>query len=139
MKRAALMVLVIGLACAALARAQDEDKTKVAEAAAESWLKLVDAGSYGQSWDEAASTFKTSITKKDWEQRLKGVRDPLGAVTSRKVKAAKYMTHLPGAPDGEYVVIQYDASFANKKEPVETVTPMLDKDGKWRVTGYYIR
>lgn len=49
------------------------------------------------------------------------------------------MTSLPGAPDGKYVVIQYDTSFENKKAAVETVTPMLDKDGKWRVSGYYIK
>ncbi len=138
MRRIALVLTIAILAFVAVGYAQD-DKTKVAEAAAESWLKLVDAGSYGQSWEEASASFKASITKKDWDQRLKGVRDPLGVVNSRRVKAAKYMTRLPGAPDGEYVVIQYDASFANKKESVETVTPMLDKDGNWRVTGYYIR
>lgn len=138
MRRTALVLIIAMLAFAAVSYAQDE-KTKAAEAAADSWLKLVDEGNYGQSWEEASASFKASITKKDWEQRLKGVRDPLGAVNSRKVKAAKYMTHLPGAPDGEYVVIQYDASFANKKDSVETVTPMLEKDGQWRVTGYYIR
>jgi ribosomal protein S17E len=37
------------------------------------------------------------------------------------------------------VIIQYDSSFENKKSAVETVTPMLDKDGKWRVSGYYIK
>jgi len=137
-RRTALVLIIAMLAFAAVSYAQDE-KTKAAEAAADSWLKLVDEGNYGQSWEEASASFKASITKKDWEQRLKGVRDPLGAVNSRKVKAAKYMTHLPGAPDGEYVVIQYDASFANKKDSVETVTPMLEKDGQWRVTGYYIR
>jgi len=42
-------------------------------------------------------------------------------------------------PDGEYVVIQYDSSFEHKQSAVETVTPMLDKDGKWRVSGYYIK
>ncbi len=46
---------------------------------------------------------------------------------------------MPGAPDGEYVVIQYDSSFEHKQAAVETVTPMLDKDGKWRVSGYYIK
>jgi hypothetical protein len=45
---------------------------------------------------------------------------------------------LPGAPDGEYVVIQFESSFEKKKSAVETVTPMLEKDGKWRVSGYYI-
>jgi hypothetical protein len=36
------------------------------------------------------------------------------------------------------VVIQYDTSFANKKSAVETVTPLLDSDGQWRVSGYFI-
>jgi hypothetical protein len=50
-----------------------------------------------------------------------------------------YKTSLPGAPDGDYVVIQFVTSFGNKKSAIETVTPMLEKDGSWRVSGYYIR
>ena len=46
---------------------------------------------------------------------------------------------LPGAPDGHYVVLHYETSFENKKTAIETVTPMLDQDGDWRVSGYYIR
>jgi hypothetical protein len=63
----------------------------------------------------------------------------LGKLLSRKLKSATYKTTMPGAPDGEYVVIQYDSSFEHKQAAVETVTPMLDKDGKWRVSGYYIK
>jgi hypothetical protein len=55
------------------------------------------------------------------------------------LKSATYTKSLPGAPDGEYVVIQYDTGFEHKQSAVETVTPMLDKDGKWRVSGYFIR
>lgn len=66
-------------------------------------------------------------------------RKPLGAVLSRTFKLAKYSTSLPGAPDGQYVVIQYDTSFENKKSAVETITPMLDRDGQWRVSGYFIK
>lgn len=36
-------------------------------------------------------------------------------------------------------VLQFDTAFKNKKEAVETVTPMLDQDGKWRVTGYFVK
>jgi hypothetical protein len=46
---------------------------------------------------------------------------------------------LPGAPDGQYVVIQFETSFENKHNAVETVTPMLEPNGQWRVSGYYIR
>ena len=50
-----------------------------------------------------------------------------------------YHTSLPSVPDGEYVVIQFKASFENKKSAIETITPMMVKDGKWRVSGYYIK
>ena len=37
------------------------------------------------------------------------------------------------------MVIQFDAQFENKAAAIETVTPMKDKDGTWRVSGYYIK
>ena len=46
---------------------------------------------------------------------------------------------MPSAPDGSYVIIQYETQFAEKKAAVETVIMMLDKDGKWRVSGYDVR
>jgi hypothetical protein len=61
------------------------------------------------------------------------------AVNSTKLESAQFMTQLPGAPDGEYAVIQFETSFANKKSAIETVTPMKDPDGKWRVSGYFIK
>jgi hypothetical protein len=60
-------------------------------------------------------------------------------VVSRKVRSREYAEKLPGAPDGKYVVIQFDTAFANKASAVETVTPMLDADGVWRVSGYFVR
>jgi hypothetical protein len=107
--------------------------------AAKIWLALVDAAAYGQSWENAATYFKRAVQKNQWEQMAKAVRDPLGAVVSRALKSATYATSLPGAPDGEYVVIQFSSSFKNKRTAIETVTPMLDKDGHWRVSGYYIK
>lgn len=37
------------------------------------------------------------------------------------------------------VVIQYDTDFEHKSGAVETVVPNLEKDGKWRVSGYFIK
>jgi hypothetical protein len=107
-------------------------------AAAESWLKLVDDGKYDDSWDEAASFFRGSMPKAQWNTTVGGVRKPLGKLDSRKVKSVKSAKSLPGAPDGDYVVILFDASYAGKKTAIETVTPMKDA-GTWRVSGYYIR
>ena len=106
---------------------------------AETWLELIDAGEYAESWEHSAALFKSSISREKWEQTLNGARRPLGSMNVRKLKSTKYATALPGAPDGEYVVIQFATSFANKKSSVETVTPMKDPDGFWRVSGYYIK
>jgi len=131
---AIFMVLIGGVSLAA-----DRSKEKAAVAAAEKWLALVDAGKNAESWKEAAEYFKAAVSQEKWEQSLQAVRKPLGKTISRKLKTEAYQTSLPGAPDGEYVVIQFETSFQHKKSAIETVTPMLDKDGQWRVSGYYIR
>ena len=129
-------LIIICLACTnSIAGEAEKDALK----AAEEWLTLIDTGEYGLSWDNAAELFKKAITKEQWEKTIKAVRPPMGDLISRKVKSAKYTDSLPGAPDGEYVVIQFSTSFTNKKTAIETVTPMKDPDGKWRVSGYYIK
>ena len=115
------------------------EKEKAAVIAAEKWTALVDNGQYAASWKEAATFFRNAIQHAQWEQAAQAVRKPLGKLVSRKVKTSVYKTTLPGAPDGEYVVIQFETSFENKKVAIETVTPMMDKDGQWRVSGYYIK
>jgi hypothetical protein len=107
--------------------------------AAQAWLEEVDAGDYGTSWDHAAELFKQAVSRKDWETAVSGIRGRLGELVSRELQSTTFTSEPPGAPDGEYVVIQFKTSFANKKSAVETVTPMKDPDGKWRVSGYYIR
>lgn len=112
---------------------------KAALQAADSFLALVDNGRYAESWEAAASLFRNAVSKSQWTAQLQAIRPALGANTGRSVKSSQYATTLPGAPDGQYVVIQYQSSFSNKRTAIETVTPMLDTDGKWRVSGYYIK
>ena len=79
------------------------------------------------------------IIIKDWENLISGTREPLGKIIERTVTSSEYHTELPGAPDGEYVVIVFESSFKNKKSALETVTPKKGEDGKWKVAGYYIK
>ena len=131
-----LLMLLPGICSTAQAQQKPE---QVAKQSSDSWLGLVDSGKYGESWQEASQLFKAAVTKEQWQSALRGSSDPLGKMLSRKLKSATYTKTLPGAPDGEYVVIQYESSFEHKQSAVETVTPMLDKDGKWRVSGYFVK
>jgi len=130
------LALLLGVSSAVQAQQKPE---QLAQQSADAWLALVDSGQYAESWQEASQLFKAHVTKEQWQDALRATRDPLGKMLSRKLKSATYKTTLPGAPDGEYVVLQYESSFEHKQSAVETVTPMLDKDGKWRVSGYYIK
>ena len=136
---AILFLLFILSGMLSLTAFADEGSEKKAVAAADAWLKLVDSGKYAESWETAAELFRSAVDKEQWVKQVGAVRRPLGKALQRKLKSKQFTTSLPGAPDGKYVVIQYDTSFENKKTGGETVTPMMDKGGKWRVSGYYIR
>ena len=115
-----------------------EEKKAAAKQAALEWLALVDTAQYEMSWQDAASLFRTQVDTADWVKAVTAARGPLGELVTRNLVSATYATTLPGAPDGEYVVLQFQSAFDNKAQAVETVTPMLD-EGQWRVAGYYIR
>jgi Protein of unknown function (DUF4019) len=110
-----------------------------AESAALTWLSLVDAGNYAQSWSAAATFFRQQVSQSQWQAAAAGARGPLGALKSRQLLSAMPTHSLPGAPDGDYVVVRFASSFEHKTTAVETITPMKDADGAWHVAGYFIQ
>ncbi len=136
--------VLIGLVLAALLVPQvafgaETRQQEAALAAAKNWLATVDTGEYAQSWQQGAAYFKKVITEAEWVQSMQEVRKPLGKIISRKVKSLTTKTSLPNAPEGQYVVIQLETSFANGKSGMETVNTQLEGNGKWRVAGYGIQ
>ena len=131
------LVAIVG--CGERAPEGNPEAETAAVAAAKTWLSLVDGEKYAESWDQASQIFKGAVQKEQWVQTMQAARTPFGKNISRELKSKRYSTSLPGAPDGQYVVIQFDASFENKKTTIETITPMLDEDGTWRVSGYFIQ
>ncbi|MBI2374594.1 MAG: DUF4019 domain-containing protein [Deltaproteobacteria bacterium] len=110
-----------------------------AEQAGKTWLSLTDSGKYAESHGAAGKFFRDALTAESWVGQVKAVRGPLGKLVARKLKTATSSKTLPGAPDGDYVVMTFDSSFENKKSAVETVTVVKEPDGKLRVVGYFIR
>ncbi len=132
-------VLAVAALAAAPSFASKNSAVEAAKSAATDWLGLVDAQDAKASWQQASSAFKSAVTAAQWSQALGSVRRPLGALKQRESKAAEYRTSLPGAPDGKYVLLQYQSTFENKASAVETVTVVMDPDGSWRVVGYFIK
>ena len=147
MKKILWILVAVGacLVAAALSADQAGEKAgadaarKAAREAAKSWLAVVDSGKDAESWSQASAYFRKQVSAEQWENAVHSARGPLGKLLSRELKSAVYSRSLPGAPDGEYFVLQYDGSFENKKAALETVVAMREKDGEWRVGGYFIK
>lgn len=138
--RASLTLVLAGVA-PALAQQQDSASAAVAAAqtAAESWLRLVDHQRYGDSWDSTAAAFRGAVSRTDWEKLVVQARGSFEPFGTRKLLSASFTTRLPNAPPGQYVVLQFETQVAGERAVVETVTPMKDADGTWRVSGYFVR
>lgn len=115
------------------------DPQAAAREVAAIWMKEIDGDQYGKSWDQAASLFQSEVTREKWETNMIRVRGLLGSAEKRKLVSSRYQHSLPGMPDGDYVVITWATQFEHKARALEIITPMKDKDGRWKVAGYVIR
>ena len=140
MDQRATLTLLFAVLLSLLATSRDAlaQDTAAAETAATQWLAHVDAGRYGESWTSAASAFKQAVTQEKWQEAAKQARDRVGAFKSRTKKSATPKTNPPGAPAGDYVIFQYDASFEQHPTATETVTAVREADGAWRIVGYFV-
>ena len=134
-----LLPLLFAIFTTASTQAAGSKPEEVARAAAEEWLVLVDAGKFVESWQKLDPGFAKKVGKKKWTASLAQIRGPLGKLDARKLKSAEYTKELPGAPEGEYVVLQFDSAFERKKPATEKVTMLLGKDLLWRAAGYSVK
>ena len=127
------MLLALALAAGAEAPSQQADII-----AANTWVGLVDAKRWNDSWATAGTLFKSQMPQPRWASTIAPVREPLGAVSSRVLKGVTKSKSLPGAPDGEYEIVQFQTNFANKAAATETVVLSREASG-WKVDGYFIK
>ncbi|WP_126174173.1 helix-turn-helix domain-containing protein [Altericroceibacterium xinjiangense] len=105
---------------------------------AREWVSLLDRERWEETWRTAAALFKSQITASQWASTVQSVRQPLGPVSSRTFQSVTKANSLPGAPAGEYEILQFQTDFARKSGAIETVILARDPSG-WRVAGYFIR
>lgn len=114
-----------------------KEATEQAGQAAQRWLALFDAGNFDACWDGLAPAVKGRAGKDEFDASLAAVRQHYGVAKVRRASKVTFTHKLPDAPDGDYVVLQYDTEFANG-HGLETVVPMRTPDG-WKVSGYFVR
>jgi hypothetical protein len=127
-------LLPAALSVLAFAAPADEQSQRSGEA----WLSLIDNQNYSASWVQSGSLFRSRVPQQRWIEMARQAREPFGRLISRKVLSATTTRTLPGAPDGDYVVLRFQTSFQAKSQAIETLTVVLE-DGQWKAVGYYIK
>jgi hypothetical protein len=135
---ATVAVLPAGPAAAQAAQNND-DAVKAGTETAKQWVKLVDDQQYDKTWDHVGKVFKSSFKQADWSDMLKKGRDQLGTVKKRELGKAEFITELPGAPKGEYVVVTWNTEFQNQPEAINEIVVATRESAQWKVVGYSMR
>jgi len=102
------------------------------------FLGYLDHGRYADSYAYTGMLIRATNDRDSFALQIKKARAGTGALQSRSLIDASFATSVPGAPEGQYVLLHYEASFANRPEVVETLTLDFAR-GYWRVSGYYIK
>ena len=108
-----------------------------ASAAAKTWLAVVDAKNYPESWKDAADLFQQGVSEEKWGGMVQSVRDRVGPVKSRVFQSAQFTKTLPGVPDGDYAIVSFQTDFETKGASTEVIS-LVHENGKWKVGGYFI-
>ncbi len=136
---ASMLAVLVPIAVCSAARVEEEGPAppETIEIAT-SFLPLLDDGKYNETWDALATPTKNIVNKESWASLISTERKRFGTLVSRKFESAQSTGSVRGAPDGQYVLVNYRSAFSAKKGN-ETVTLTRDEDGKWRVFRYEIR
>ena len=105
---------------------------------AREWLALVDGQQWDQSWSAAGAVFRSQVSQASWASLVQPLRRQYGPVASRTLQSVVKANALPGAPAGQYEILQFTTNFAQKPDAIETVILARESSG-WKVVGYFIK
>lgn len=92
-----------------------------AEALARKQLQRLDQGWQDEVWQAATETFQVLNEQTHWSSRQKLIRTLYGPLQTRELKRISYHKTFNLSPDGRYIIIQFQSSYENKAETIETV------------------
>jgi hypothetical protein len=118
---------------------ENPEAVEEARTAAEEWLALTDAGSFSESWDEAASMLQDQVTQDEWVQQSEQVNSQVGSVEERSLMREQYQENPQNLPEGEYVFLIYEASASNFDQPLNEIVAVAKEGGAWKIAGYTMR
>ncbi len=132
---AAAMVLCL-LLIATTASAELFSGPAVTEA--REFAQIIDSRKTEAAYTQASTLLRLSRDQQEWSQTINRSHALLGPVQERTLVAVRSVQTFPKLPDGDYLIVQFNAQTTHKSSAAEVI--LLHQEGSdWLVADYSIR
>ncbi|MFO7578334.1 MAG: DUF4019 domain-containing protein [Pelovirga sp.] len=107
-------------------------------AVAEHFAATVDTGDFQAAYQQGSVLLQRSIDEQDWIRDIARLHDLLGPVEQRSLRAIRSVSNFPHLPDGDYLILHYDARTTYKEKAAEVIL-IIRQNNLWSVCAYSIR
>jgi hypothetical protein len=133
-----LLVLCVPAPLAAPTHAPDFGQDPEVWRAAGTWLALLDARSYAETWRESARVFQSRLTAEAWAREAATMREHGGDPVSRELIDSHEVTDPPAVAPGTYIRLRFEHQCVRAGVVRETVLMVNDAGRGWRVASYTV-
>jgi hypothetical protein len=106
--------------------------------AAEQFTRLVDKKDYDSAYQASSDLLKMVDAESGWIKERELSARLLGSVQERKLVSIRARDTYPGLPDGDYLLIYFEARTERKEKAAEVLLVNLTDD-VWRVCSYRLK
>lgn len=102
------------------------------------WLAFINDRNWAEGWRNASEMMRSQISQDLFTTSMTSAHSMLGKVVSRKFVRARATKSLPGAPDGDYELLEFKSEYEKKADAIDTVVVVKEGSG-WKVAGFFTR
>lgn len=114
-----------------------QEQQKEAEAAALSYLAMIDNNEFDKTWDLSGPALRAQSNKFAWTSMLKMARKTFAVGSRRELDGFGFSTRIDSnAPVGDYVLVQFKGT-SGRVTTTEKVVMQKDQ-GTWKIVGYFV-
>lgn len=135
MKRLLLLVLLLTLSCP-ICSANLLSSAAIQQA--EKFVSLIDNHSLKKAHESTSDLLRLSEPEDEWIIERELTEKLLGTVLDRKLASVKVRDHYLGLPDGDYMIVYFEARTERKAKAAEVLLLVKDVDN-WSVCSYMLK
>jgi len=107
-------------------------------AAAERFVRIIDSGNSNAAYSQASPLLRLAQDEQEFAIAIERAQKLLGPVQQRQLTALRSIGIYPHFPDGDYLIVQFEAVTQYKSKAVEVIL-LRNLDDVWLVVDYSIR